>query len=128
MLGFFHGEYLSKEVGKIMDLFFELLGTDGVVNGLLEFVIMFLTVHLFYKFRRLSFERDSLVFRNFSYGLLCSLMLFLGPMMLTFSAGFWINDSNIHILSIIQDINYFLFSFLGLFFFYKAANKALKEN
>lgn len=111
-----------------MDLFLELLATDGVVNGLLEFIIMFLTVHLFYKFRRLSFERESLVFRNISYGFLCSLMLFLGPMILTFSAGFWINDSNIHVLSIIQDINYFLFSFLGIFFFYKAANRAFKES
>ncbi|MCG7531654.1 hypothetical protein MHM98_09910 [Psychrobium sp. MM17-31] len=106
----------------------ELLTIESVITGVLEFVIMFLTAHLFYKFRRLSIEQENVVFRHLSNGFLCSLILFVGPIVLTLSAGFWVTEANMDVLSMLQDTLYFLFSFLGIFFFYKAANKAFKES
>ena len=110
-----------------MNLILEKLGLQGLLFGLLEMAIIIAFGYLFYLFRKIAGQSRSPVYQYLAVGFFFSLINLLVPTLITFSAGFWLNENNYDVLDLAHNVLYFSLSFCSLICFIMAGKAAYKN-
>ena len=105
------------------DLFFEILGTDGVMDGFFELLVLIGFYYLYFVFRG-KFKATNLpVYRFLSMGFGFTVLSILIPMIAIFVGTALVGDSVIDQMFLFNDIPYYLTTALSLVCFIVAAKQ-----
>ena len=106
------------------DLFEELLGSDGVLTGVFELVVLISFCYLYFAFRGKFKIVNVPVYKFLSLGFGFTALSILLPMLAIFMGTALLGDSIEEQIFIINDVPYYICSALSILFFIVAARKA----